>query len=117
MELSNEQKQRILGEEQQRLAEEQYRAQVRKDLQSRTGAAAVPTVAPIPSKSNMLRFVLIVACIFVVLCAGVFMIVHLRQTGSKSTPPAPASSVETNGTERSDRPSPMAPPPPAKLTT
>lgn len=117
MELSDEQKQRILQEEQARLAEEQYRAQVRRDLQRRTGAAAVPTVAPIPAKSNMLRSVLIVACIFVVLCAGVLMIGHLRQAGSKSTPPPPASSVETNGKEESDRPSPMAPPPPAKLST
>jgi len=114
MELSDEQKQRILEEERQRLAEEEYRAQVRRDLQNQTGTVAP---IPIPAKSNMLRSVLIVAGGFVLLCAGVFMIGHLRRSVPKSAPPAPTSSVETKGTDKSDRPSPMAPPPPAKLTT
>jgi hypothetical protein len=45
MELSDEQKKRILEEEHQRLAEEQYRAQVRQQLQTPT--VAPPTTSPV----------------------------------------------------------------------
>ena len=45
MELSDEQKKRILEEEQQRIAEEQYGAQVRRELQKQTGIAT-----PVPAR-------------------------------------------------------------------
>ena len=53
MELSDEQKKRILEEEQARLAEEQYRAQVRRELRQQT-----KTVAPVPAMYNKLVLVL-----------------------------------------------------------
>ncbi len=53
MELSDEQKRRILEEEEQRLAEEQYRAQVRRELQSQTGATGATGVAAAPAPAVM----------------------------------------------------------------
>ena len=50
MELSDEDKKRILEEEQRRLAEEQFRAEVRRGLVSGTGAAD-----SLPAKSKTLR--------------------------------------------------------------
>jgi hypothetical protein len=46
MQLSEDQKQRILDEESQRLAEEQYRAKVRLDLRNQTGTNSTPIAAP-----------------------------------------------------------------------
>src|SRR5205085_973785 len=119
MELSDEQKKRILGEEHQRLAEEQYRAQVRRELQTQagTGAAAAPAMAPDPptTRSNTLRSVLIVAGVVVVLILVV--VVSSRQLGLKSNTATVPPALETKTGEKSDRPSPLSPPPPTKLTT
>jgi hypothetical protein len=55
-ELSEEEKQRILDEERRRFAEEQFRAQVRMDLQKGT----IMAVAPPKPKSN--RNIFIATC-------------------------------------------------------
>jgi S1-C subfamily serine protease len=119
MELSDEQKKRILDEEQQRLAEEQYRAQVRRELQSQagTGTAAAPAMAPAQAttRSNTLRNVLIVAGVVVVLILVV--VLSSRQPGSKSNTATVFPALDTKTGEKSDRPSPLSPPPPTKLTT
>jgi len=111
MELSDEQKRRIVEEEKQRLAEEQYRAQVRRELAGRTENAT-----PLAVKSNTLRNVLIVIGAFVAIGAVVMLIGF---SGLKTEPPhAAVTSVTTPTTsEVTNRPSPLSPPPPQKLTT
>lgn len=89
MELSDEQKRRILEEEQQRLAEEQYREQVRRELLNKAVSTnpTFPTsppvpVAPIESKTgrNIVLFVLVV----VGLCVGVLLIGNLRHAADST---------------------------------
>jgi hypothetical protein len=63
MELSDEQKKRILEEERQRIAEEQYRAQVRKELSSAN--ARRPEDGPKWSKENKRAVVLVLAVVAV----------------------------------------------------
>src|ERR1035437_5663386 len=109
MDLSDEQKKRILEEEQARLAEEQYRAQVRRELQNQTGAAA-----PAPLKSNAARLGLTVIGIVVLICAGIFVAVnHQSSNGSAYSPPT-ATTATAKGAGSSDKPSPAAP---VKLST
>jgi len=75
MELSDEQKQRILAEEQQRLAEEQYRAHVRRELQSQGGAAADPALAHVPTRTNTTRNVLIFVGALVAIVVGIVALI------------------------------------------
>jgi S1-C subfamily serine protease len=104
MELSDDQKQRILQEEEQRLAEEQYRAQVRHELQAQDGSAT-----PHKPQPNTTRNVLIAACAVVALLVVVLVSVrHRPSTGGVPN----AVGVQTKGP--SDKPSPL---PPAKLST
>ena len=70
MELSDDQKKRILEEEQQRIAEEQYRAQVRKELGS-TSAAGRSGTGPKWYKDNT-RAVILVIVLLVAACVGGF---------------------------------------------
>lgn len=113
MELSDEQKKKILEEEQARLAEEQYRTKVRRELQNQTGTAAA-----VPSKSKTMRCVLIVGGIVVLFCAGILAIRHLSRAGSElgsgPGPPTASSSAQVKGTDKLEKPSPL---PPTKLTT
>ena len=111
MELSDEQKKRIREEEQARLAEEQYRAQVRRELQNRAGVT--PLVAP---KSSTLKWLLILAGIVVAVCAGAWILGQLHQPGreSGSGGSATGSSEHPKGAENPVKPSPLAP---TKLTT
>jgi S1-C subfamily serine protease len=114
--LSEEHKQRILQEERQRLAEEQYRAQVRRDLQAQNAGAA-PVLAPIRSSAgaNNIRNVSLVVGVLVVV--GVIAFFALRSKNALT----PQSSTGTSAPERiaraSAKPSPAGPPPPEKLTT
>src|SRR5947209_5275575 len=104
MELSDEKKKRIQDEEQQRLAEEQYRAQVRRELQSQagTGTAAAAVIAPDPptTRLNTFRSVLIVAGVVALVLV---VIVSLRQPRSKSNTATVPSAVVTRTEEKSDR--------------
>lgn len=111
MELSDEQKKRILEEEQARLAEEQYRAQVRRELQNHSEAA--PSVPP---KSSTLKWGLILVGILVAVGAGAWLIGHLHPPGkdSASGGSATVSTEHPKGAENSLKPSPLAP---TKLTT
>lgn len=107
MELSDEQKQRILEEEQARLAEERYREQVRLELKSKTGTA------PSASRTaSTLKYVLVGLGVAVVLCVGILIGVR-RQSVVESTP-GPSSAVSSTQTKGTEKPSPLPPP---KLTT
>jgi hypothetical protein len=110
-ELSEEQKQRILDEERRRHAEEQFRTQVRMDLQKNSTTAVKP---PQP-KNN--RNIFIIVGVAVALLAIVLVVVL---THSNSRPQAPTSTAAMTSSVPSDRPSPLPPalpPPPQKLTT
>jgi hypothetical protein len=111
MELSDEQKKRILEEEQARLTEELYRAQVRRELQIQAGATPSGS-----EKSNALKSVLVFAGIVVAVSAGAWVIGHLRQPGrhSASGTSATASGEQPKGVQNPLKPSPVAP---TKLTT
>jgi hypothetical protein len=111
MELSPDHKQRILEEEQERLAEEEYRTQVRRELQTKTD-----TPFPVPAKSNTVRNVLIFVAAFVSLWAIVMVIGSARL---KTDRPQSAESMAqpSAAVASSNRPSPLSPPPPQKLTT
>ncbi len=110
MELSDEQKQRIHEEEHQRLAEEQYRAQVRRELQTRTNAAA-----PSLTKSLAPRSIAIGAAVFLLIAALIgysfFRSSPKQQSSTEGSMPATTTALPSN------RPSPLSPPPPEKLTT
>jgi S1-C subfamily serine protease len=112
MELSDEQKQRILDEERQRLAEEQYRGQVRRELQNQSAAASA--VAPIQKKSNTTRNAVILVGAIVIL--GMIALIGLPQLKRDIKQPTVESSP-TKTVAPADRPSPLSPPPPQKLTT
>jgi cytoskeletal protein RodZ len=112
MELSDEQKQRILKEERQRLAEEQYRTQVRRELRSRTDSAA-----PVVKKSNTLRNVLIFVYAFIAILAVVMALIGFGRLRPEHRQSAVPSVVSSTTTETANRPSPLSPPPPRELTT
>jgi Trypsin-like peptidase domain/emp24/gp25L/p24 family/GOLD len=116
MELSDEQKQRILEEEKQRLAEEEYRARVRRELQSQGGSAPAPAIAPTPTRSKVTRNVLVFVGAFVVI-VGIIALIGLSQfkTGRKQS--TADATTEVKAAAPSDKPSPVSPPPPLKLTT
>jgi hypothetical protein len=81
MELSDEQKQRILLEEQARLAEERYREQVRLELNNQPSTIHVP--------SRTLKYALGALAAGVILCAVTFISLHLRSApNSKSRTPS-----------------------------
>jgi S1-C subfamily serine protease len=114
--LTPEEKQRIEDEERKRTEEEQYRAQVRRELAGQHGAAR-------PPKSNKLKSLLIVGGIAAVLCAGA-LVVRLRKgpvpnspttesmTSTKAPAVVPAAPIGSR-----PKPSALAPPTPVKLTT
>jgi S1-C subfamily serine protease len=110
MELSDEQRKRILEEEQQRIAAEEYRTQVRRDLEGRAVSAS-----PVPAKTSALKYVLIALGIVAVLCLGIFIGVR-RQSSDQgaSSPPKMVSGAQEQAAAKSEKPSPIAP---AKLTT
>jgi S1-C subfamily serine protease len=110
MELSDEQKKRILEEEQRRIAEEKYRTQVRLDLESRNG-----NTNPVPTKSSALKFVLTASGIVAVLCVGILIGVRRQSSDQVTSGPSKAASGAQNiATEQLEKPSPTTP---AKLTT
>ena len=113
MQLSDEEKKRILEEEQQRLAEEQFRAEVRRGLVSGTGA-----VGAVPAKSKTLRIVLIaLGVLYAVFVVLVVIVKHPFPTGSHSVTPMAESGAQPTQASTADRPSPLSPPPPTTLTT
>jgi S1-C subfamily serine protease len=113
MELSDEDKKRILEEEQRRLAEEQFRAEVRRGLVSGTGAAD-----SLPAKSKTLRAVLITLGVVLAVCVVLFVIVNHRvPAGSHSVTSTADSAAQPAQPETADRPSALSPPPPTTLTT
>ena len=110
MELTSERKQQIENEEQQRLAEEQYRAKVR--------AGLIREASPVnsTSKESPLRLfaVVIAVCIGVVICA--IALPKLRQSVSAAS--AGGSSVASGVvTTESARASSLETPSPVRLTT
>ena len=105
MELSDEQKQRILQEEKARLAEEQYRAQVRRDLQSQDGG---PT--PVRPQTKTTRNILIAVGAVVLVLVGVLVTVSHRPSAGG----IPDAGTPTKSLEKLEKPSPL---PPAKLST
>src|ERR1035441_2989960 len=107
MELSDEQKQRILEEERQKITEEEYRTQVRRDLQSRTVGAR-----PGPSKARILQYVLIAWGIVALLCVGI--LIGVRRQSSDLGASGPSNAASGAQESAAEKPSPIAP---AKLTT
>jgi len=97
MELSDEHKRRILEEEQQRLAENQYRAQVRQELRTQTVAPSTtsPVAEPPPKNSkrsggpNYVKFYLIIVPAIV---AGLWIVVTVGRSlkNNASEPYAPS---------------------------
>src|SRR5579862_6269705 len=102
MELTDDQKKRILEEEQQRLAEERYRAQIRRELE---GGAVTPK-APAPVRFKIGKTVLVLVVILIGAAAWEF-----SRRAARSAPSAPAATATS---ERAAKPSPVALP---KLTT
>src|SRR5579872_1090899 len=112
MKLSDEQKKRIDDEERQRLAEEQYRVQVRRELLNQTGDTAVPvaTVTPVAAKSKSFRSVIIVVVgAVVVLCPGSLVFSSRRQPGDDSASSPSTSDGQSKGAEKTGKPSPILP--------
>ena len=100
MELSDEQKKRILEEEQQRLAEEQYRAQVRQELVNRTAAtnptATVPETPPKNSKQDDEPKHSTKTLLLILVIAGVIGIVWIgRSSISRQSEPSAPSVIES----------------------
>jgi S1-C subfamily serine protease len=117
MELSDEQKKKILEEEQQRIAEEQYRAQVRRELQGQTGTDASPKMASVSAKSPTTKNLLTVGALAAIV-AIVAVIVFLQfKSGTKQRPAAETSLPLRTATGLSDRPPSLSPSPPQQLTT
>jgi hypothetical protein len=122
MELSDEQKRRILEEEQQRLAQEQYREQVRRELRTYQPPVS-PPAEPKPRKSNPIRAGLLLVAGVLALCAALLMIGRLAHQGkpSESASIAPAASPDRGQSfaemERSLRESALRPTPMPTLTT
>jgi hypothetical protein len=103
MELSDQQKKRILEEEQQRLAEEQYRTQVRQELQNRTAATnpTSPVVEPpkIPKRGGDKTLATV---LLVTLGAIVALVIIIRISNSKpaSEEPYAPSVIATKHSEK-----------------
>jgi S1-C subfamily serine protease len=113
MTLTDEQKKRILEEEDQRLAEEQYRAQVRQELQNRVASPAVA-----PQKSSITKpLLLVAAAIVVLLCAWIFASRRFSHAVPSSAPVSATGTTESTPASASTKPSPTVPPQPQKLTT
>jgi len=109
MALSDEEKNRILEEEKARLEEEQYRAQVRRELQNQSRPAAQA-----PANSRTLRLAFVVVGIIAVLCAGFFVSLGHRSIKSTASGPSNAAPTPVKGLGPFDKPSPVIP---AKLST
>ncbi len=118
MELSDEQKKRILEEEHHRLAEEQYRAQVRQDLRGKVDGPT-PTASLTPQKSNITKpLLLVAAAVVVLLCVWIFASGRFSHAVQSSTPvSATGTTPESTPASTAIKPSPTTPPPPQKLTT
>jgi hypothetical protein len=96
MELSEDLKRRIHEEEQQRLAEEQYRTQVRQDLRSQTLATNPSAEPPKPKRGNSTKVILLLT-----VAAAIVAIAWMGQYSIRraSEPYAP-SVVESKHTEK-----------------
>jgi len=104
MQLSEDQKQRILEEESRRLAEEQYRAKVRLELRNRTETNSVSTVVEPPrenpkrdvgAKRSRKHFLLLIIPAFV----ATLWIVR-SSTSNRSNEPYPPSAIVTKHAEK-----------------
>lgn len=113
-ELTDEQKQRILDEERQRIAEEQYRSQVRRELENQNVVTAPLPVASVnKSHGNTGKAAIVVGAVILIAIAAIISLSQLK----RSTNQAAVGSAATKTAAPTDRPSPLSPPPPQKLTT
>ena len=111
MELSDEQKRRILAEEEARqLAEEEYRAQIRRELTRKGNPASSPR-----RKSSTLRKILLLGGSFVAVLIAANAFVAYRTSHVVSSPPVSVDSSQT--TSSSGPPSRVKPCVPSTLTT
>jgi hypothetical protein len=110
MELSDDQKKRILEEEHQRLAEEQYRTQVRQELHDRPAATnpTTPVVEPpkTPKRHDPISTLLTALLVIVLVIAGSLALIGIigvigrkLKTNASEEPYAP-SVVATKHTEK-----------------
>jgi|ERR1017187_273000 hypothetical protein len=97
MELSDKQKQRILEEERQRLAEEQYRAQVHRDLQTRTTGSVGPDSSagnqPLPATKGGVGKKAVRFFILAVLVGILALLWVVRSSQNGSEPYAPSVNI------------------------
>src|SRR6185295_16124670 len=118
MELSDEQKKRILEEEKARLSEEQYRVHVRRELQGSAVSAAFAPAPEVPSPLKAIFSGKVILCVVVIaVCAVVLAIGGPRRDSSEAPSNTSVATIQSSAGENSDRPSPLIPVPPAKLTT
>lgn len=111
MELTEEQKARIQQEELQRIAEEQYRQQVRRQLEGQAGAtSAVP-----PKSGSPMKVLFGIVAIMIVLCSGVILISKRRP--AEATPPPSGSASVGLVPAKVEKPSPTQPAAPVPMTT
>ena len=87
MELSSERKQQIEEEEKRRLAEEQYRAQVRANLNANTGPSLPPSTASAPRPEHRKYRLWFLLAILAVVIVGAII---LENRNSTSAPFAPS---------------------------
>lgn len=109
MELSEDQKRRILEEESQRLAEEQYRAKVRLDLRNRTETSSASTAAETSSanpkrdgdaKRSKKLLLLIIPAIAAPLAIVALVCIVRSSIGHRSDEPYAPSVIATKHAER-----------------
>jgi hypothetical protein len=112
-ELSEEQRQRILDEERNRHAEEQFRTQVRMDLQKNSTATGKPP-QPKSNRSIFIVFGIAVALLVVVL---VVVLTHSKSSQPQATTSTAAVNQSPVHNDRASPLPPALPPPPQKLTT
>jgi S1-C subfamily serine protease len=103
--LTDEQRSTIENEERRRIAEEQYRAEIRAKLTGSVQAA--------PSRGN--RKILAMAALGMI-ASGAFTAAILRK-GTPSPPQIVQASANVSAEKDVSKPSPLPPPLPAKLTT
>jgi hypothetical protein len=111
MDLSEDRKQRILEEERHRLAEEEYRLQVRLELRN-----ATESTAPVKVRSDSFRNVLIFVGAFVAVTT-VAALIRFFPSSAGSAQATETASIISARALGSGRPSPLPLPPPQKFTT
>jgi len=113
MDLSEDQKARIREEERQRILEEQYRAQVRQELQNNSTPGA-------RKRWRTSRVVLFSVAAIAVLCSVALMNVRFGARQASSTAkvgPAATAGTAVTPSIPAEKPSALTPPAPIKLTT